>query len=136
MKKLFIIFILSFLPIHSFSQEDFKYATSSKDGTDYYIKIVEKDSEYGLLPLKVWVKNTNKTKTFKNKKGKLVTTGGGYTLVLMEISCRSKTYIIKQSVTYNNAGNVTESDDNYSPISKEIVPGSVMEGIFDSACSE
>ena len=38
MKKLFIIFILSILPIHSFSQEGFEYAITG-NGVDYYVRI-------------------------------------------------------------------------------------------------
>ena len=133
MKKLLFVFLLGMLPTFIYSQDGFEYATTSKDGTDYYVKIVD-DGSYG-FGVKAWVKHTNKTKSFKNKKGKMVTTGGGYTLTLMEFSCNSKSYVVKQSVTYNKAGNVTSSDDMFSPISKEIVPGTVMEGIFDAVCT-
>lgn len=137
MKKQLQIIALVLLPFIAYSQERFEYVTSSKDGKDYYTKIVKKDSEYEYSPLKVWVKSINKTKTFKNKNGKLVTTGGEYTLALMEISCRLKTYIVKQLVTYNKAGNITDFVNNYSStVSKEIVPDSIMEKIFYSVCSE
>lgn len=74
-----------------------------------------------------------KPRTIKNKKGKYVKTGGGKILQLMDISCSSQTYQIKSGVRYNSKGEVIASD-NFGDFPKNIVPGTVMESLYDEIC--
>lgn len=132
MKKKLLLLIIGLFPILAFSQEGFEYATTSRDGTEYFIKTVD-DSQEDYT--KIWMKNYNKTKTIKNKKGKIVQTGGGYTLALLELSCDLKTYAILRVLEYNKNGTVISSNEAFSPTHKEIIPDSVISGVFNSVCS-
>lgn len=132
MKKLFIIFILSILPIHSFSQEGFEYAITG-NGVDYYVKIESDVNNNMGMYTDFWLKYDNPTKRIKLKNGKYTTKDGGYTLAYMTIWCSGKTHETKEITKYNSEGNVIARDDFPTP-SRKIIPGSVIEGIYKKVC--
>ena len=81
-----------------------------------------------------WVKMTNPIKTIKNKSGKYIKSGGGYTLQFMKLDCSYKTYSATDGVTYNSSGKVVrETFDLYN---ERVIPGSIMEGIYRYVCIE
>lgn len=129
--KVLAILVMGLVSIQGYAQEGFTYAFSVKDG-EYYYKI-KRDTSFGLSK-EVWIMDIEKPKTIKNKKGKYVKTGGGKILHLMDISCSSQTYQIKSSVKYNSKGKVISSDNSPS-FSEYIVPGTVMEGLYDEICN-
>lgn len=133
MKANFYFSVFFLLLSHlSFSQsdEDFSYATSSKDGIDYFVYI-EKTEYDGSKS--IWVKSTKPIKTIKNKKGKTVKTGGGKTLTFMKIDCSERTFDILETIEYDKSGNVVKSYNDYS-YGNRIVPGSIMTGIHGYVC--
>lgn len=129
--KALIVAVLIFISFKGYSQDGFTYATTAKDGTEFYYKIKDIDNGFST---EVWIKSYEKAKKVKNKKGKYITVGGGYTLSLLEIFCYSQTYKIKALVKYNSRGQVVSSDNIGSVISENIVPGSVMESIYNEVC--
>lgn len=132
--KLFITFIFFLITNYSFSQsdEDFQLASVATDGTEYYV-YVEKTAYDGTK--EIWVRSTKAIKSIKNKKGKIVKTGGEKTLTFMKIDCTEREYDVIEIVIYNRQGNVISQDQDYDS-SKKIVPGSVMSGIYDFVCSD
>ncbi len=128
---LILLAILLFINVsYSQSDEDFNYATTSKDGTEYYVYI-EKTTDYSK---EIWVKSLIPAKTIKNKKGKYVKVGGGYNLAFIIISCSKKKYDITQTISYDKNGEVTDNNDFIS-YDERIVPGSVMSGIYNFVCN-
>ena len=118
------------ISVSSYAQDGFQYATTG-NGVDYYYRI----ENSGLLGMykEIWLKYDKPTKKVKTKSGKYVTRGGGYTMAFMEIGCSSKTHQTKNIINYDKNGNVTERDD-IPTFSKPIVPGSVIEGIYNAVC--
>ena len=82
----------------------------------------------------VWIKAKEKSKTYKNSKGKVITTGGNIGLWLMKISCsNSRKYTIEKFIQYNSKGvPIAEEDGSYKE--EYVVPGTMMDSIFDSIC--
>lgn len=131
MKKLLLFLITGIFPILTYSQEGFEYAITG-NGVDYYYKI---ESDMMGFSKDIWLKYDRPTKKVKNKSGKYITKGGGYTMAFMEIGCSSKTHQTKNIINYDKNGNVTGRDD-VPTFSKPIVPGSVIEGIHKKVCAK
>lgn len=131
--KLFFSFLFLYFANLSFSQtdEDFILAASAKDGSEYYVYIekVNYDSK------DIWVKNPIPVKSVKNKKGKLIKSGGGYTLAFMKVNCSDREYDLIQTIAYDKNGNVKENYENDS-YGNKVIPGSIMSGIFEYVCTE
>lgn len=134
MRKVLLLFIMT-ISACLYSQDGFQYVTTSKDGTDYYYQISSHvDSNMGLYT-DFWLKTGIPAKKIKTKSGKYSTTGGGYFLTLMRISCLEKTYLFKNTIKYDSAGKVIGTHD--FPIADEpkpIVPNSVVETIYKTVC--
>ena len=132
-KKLFFTLVFSLFCTLSFSQsdEDFKYATSDVNGSDYYVYI----EKVNYSTKEIWLKVVKPTKKVKNKKGKYVETGGGHTLSFMTINCNEKKFDITETHSYDKNGNVIRNN-NYPSYDNKVVPGSVMSGVFSFACSD
>jgi hypothetical protein len=130
-KLFFTIAFLLFFNL-SFSQlgENFSYATSGTDGTDYFV-LIEKVTDSSK---EVWVKKINPTKTVKNKKGNYIKTGGGHSMTFIIIDCSEKKYDIKERIAYDRNGKVIRNDD-FPVYENRIVPGSVMSGIYNFVCN-
>lgn len=126
-----ILFILIFNFSFSQSDDDFNYAASDNKGNDYYVYI----EKVNYSTKEIWIKKTDPIKTIKNKKGKYVKTGGGYTLSFLIVNCSDKEYDSKQTIKYNKSGDVVDSND-FPSYSNKVVPGSVMSGIFDFVCTD
>lgn len=133
--KTFLTTVLFFFGLNfTFSQsdDDFALAATSKDGTDYYV-YVEKTNDDESKAL--WIRHTTAVKSFRNKKGKNVTTGGEKTLIFINLNCREREFDMLQRVVYNPNGKLIHHDQDYD-MSNKIIPGSVMSGICEFVCSE
>lgn len=132
--RLLAFLLLGLISSKGYSQDGFVYSTSSTDGTDYYYKIKDTTGfSNSIFSVELWLKHNNKPKRIKNKKGKYITTGGEKILRLVNISCSSQTYTVESTVKYNSRGQVVYSDEFPRP-SEHIVPGSVMEGVYEDVC--
>lgn len=132
--RLLAFLLLGLISSKGYSQDGFIYSTSSTDGTDFYYKIKDTtEFSNSIFSVELWLKYNIKSKRVKNKKGKYITTGGGHTLQLLDISCSSQTYSIESTIKYNSKGQVVYSDEFPRP-SEHIAPGSVMEGVYKDVC--
>lgn len=132
MKKITILFLL--IPIFTFSQEDFdwKYIGDTKDGSEVYVKIESIDS----YSKEAWVKMTNPIVSKKTKSGKVVKSGGGYTLSYWEVDCGDKKISVSNRMAYSSRGNVIAQGEKYNDLSNErVIPDTVGEAIFKYICS-
>ena len=125
-----ILFLLLINFTYSQNDEDFTYIATEKNETKYYIHF-EKE---GIISKEYWVKRIFPTKTIKNKKGKYVTTGGGYDFVYLEINCENKTYSTSDSIRYDSKGNVIARDYS-NEFNSKIIPGSVLFNIYGKICN-
>lgn len=133
MRKVLIL-ITIILSEYLYSQQDgFQYAATDNKGVDYYLKL-EGDNLYGLSQ-KVWIKHIDESKQIKSKKGKLISTDRGKVLTLFNISCQYNTYQILNTIKYNKNGDVIWSN-NIPSSTENVVPGSVMEGIYEAICTK
>jgi|GEM_PF-2998925 hypothetical protein len=139
MKLKFLTFaLITLLPFNVWAQwgqldqDGFRYVTTSDRGSFYY-KIQRMETNY-YKSADVWIKIKEKTKTYKNSKGKVVTTGGKVALSLITISCsNSRKYTVKKYIEYNSKGvPIAEEDGSYKE--EYVIPGSIMDSIFDSIC--
>ena len=111
------------------AQEGFQYAVTG-NGVDYYYRI---ENDIMGISKQIWLKYDRRSKKVKTKSGKYITKGGGFTMAYMEIGCSSKTHQTNNIINYDNNGNPTERDDTPT-FSKPIVPGSVIEGVYNAVC--
>ena len=138
MKLKFLTFaLITLLPFNVWAQwgqldqDGFRYVTTS-DGASFYYRI--QSSIDIMKSADVWIKAKEKSKTYKNSKGKVITTGGNIGLWLMKISCsNSRKYTIEKFIQYNSKGvPIAEEDGSYKE--EYVVPGTMMDSIFDSIC--
>lgn len=135
--RLLAFLLLGLISSKGYSQDGFIYSTSSTDGTHFYYKIKDTTEFFNSISsVKLWLKYNNKPKRVKTKKGKYITTGGGEVLELLDISCSSQTYAVESTVKYNSRGQIIYSDDLPKYYSQNIVPGSVMEGVYKDVCQK
>lgn len=132
MKKTLFTLLILIISSKTFSQTDdeFQYVTSSKSGNEVYIHF-EKDN-YGTKEF--WLKITEPIKTTKNKRGKLIKTGGGYTLEYIKMDCAEKEYSSSDAIKYDKNGNSTRRPEYYDTQGEKIIPGSVMSGVYRYIC--
>ncbi|AIN75171.1 hypothetical protein O8E88_000461 [Flavobacterium psychrophilum] len=131
MKKILFIFLL-FISIKSFSQSDdeFQYITSSASGTQVYVHF-EKDN-YGTKEF--WLKMTEPVKSTKGKNGRIIKTGGGYTLEYIKMNCSEKEYSSSNGVQYYKNGNSKHRPEYYDSNDEKIIPGSIMTAVYKFIC--
>ncbi len=130
MKKIFFTLLFIIICQKSFSQDDeFKYVASSRDGTEVYV-LFERDS-YGTKEF--WVKMVAPIKTIKNKKGKLIKTGGGYILTFFKMNCSSKTYSTSDGLEYNKEGEVIRRNF-FDVYNEKVIPGTILSGVYKYVC--
>ncbi|KQB37663.1 surface-adhesin E family protein [Flavobacterium aquidurense] len=130
MKKILFTIFLLVISSKSFSQnDDFQYVTSAKDGTEVYLYF-EKDN-YDTKEF--WLKIVPPIKTGKNKKGKLIKTGGGSSVQFYKLDCSEKTYSTSDGVIYDRNGEIIEKiyNDSYND---KIIPGTVMSAVYRYVC--
>lgn len=127
---LFIFFLFNTFA-YSQTDEDFISVATAKDGTEYYVYIEK--AEYSTKS--IWVKHTTPLKSFKNKKGKMVKSGGEKTLSFMTVDCAEREYTIQQSFLYNRNGDLKQEQDIPS-YGNKVVPGSIMSAIYNFVCSD
>ena len=132
MKKILFTLLILTISSNTFSQTDdeFQYVTSSKSGNQVYIHF-EKDN-YGTKEF--WLKMTEPIKTTKNKSGKIIKTGGGYSLEFITMDCSEKEYGSSNAVKYDRNGNPTQRPDYYDTQGEKIIPGSVMSAVHKYIC--
>ena len=139
MKLKFLTFaLITLLPFNVWAQwgqldqDGFRYVATSNRGVSFYYRI---QSYIDIMKsADVWIKAKEKSKTYKNSKGKVITTGGNIGLWLMKISCsNSRKYTIEKFIQYNSKGvPIAEEDGSYKE--EYVVPGTMMDSIFDSIC--
>lgn len=119
LKKIFILSLLLSSSI-SFSQNDdeFEYVTSSTSGNLIYVHF-EKDN-YGTKEF--WLKITEPSKSIKSKNGKIIKSGGGYTLEYCKMNCTDKDYSISDLVRYDKNGNPRKTEYYSDEIMKKLSP--------------
>ena len=134
MRNILQLFVL-LLSCNIYSQQSgFEYAVTGNN-IDYYVRIESDiDSSMGLYS-NFWLKYDTPAKKIKTKSGKYINSGGGYTLAYMTISCYNKSHQTKNIIRYNKSGNVIGRDD-IPTFDKPIVPGSVVEGIYNKVCNK
>ena len=139
MKLKFLTFaLITLLPFNVWAQwgqldqDGFRYVATSNRGVSFYYRI--QSSIDIMKSADVWIKAKEKSKTYKNSKGKVITTGGNIGLWLMKISCsNSIKYTIEKFIQYNSKGvPIAEEDGSYKE--EYVVPGTMMDSIFDSIC--
>lgn len=126
MKKILLTILLFTIYTKSFSQNDeFQYVTSTKDGTEIYLYF-EKDND-GIKEF--WLKMINPIKTVKNKKGKLIKTGGDSSVQFYKLNCSEKRYSTSDGVIYDREGKVIQKiySDSYDD---KIIPGTVLSAVY------
>lgn len=134
--RLLAFLLLGLISSKGYSQDGFIYSTSSTDGTDFYYKIKDTTDFFNSISsVELWLRYNTPSKRVKNKKGKYITTGGEKILRLLTIYCSSQTYDVKSTIKYNSRGQVIYSDD-FPEHSQNIVPGSVMEGVYKDVCQK
>ena len=133
MKKTLFTLLFLIVSCHTFSQSDndFQYVTSSQSGKEIYIHF-EKDN-YGTKEF--WLKMTEPVKTTKSKSGKIIKTGGGYTIEYIKMNCSEKEFSSSYTTKYDKNGNPTSLSSYYDVHDQKIVPGSVMSGVYRYICA-
>ena len=134
MKKI-ILAITLMISTLTFAQEDtdWSYLGDTNDGEGIYIKL-EQDNSYSK---KAWVKFVKPITSKKNKQGKLIKVGGGYTIGLWTVDCDDKVYSINSRLTYNSKGIVISEGESYNdPERENIIPDTVGEFIFKNICTQ
>lgn len=130
MKKILPIILLFIISSKSFSQNDeFQYVASAKDGTEVYLYFEKENGDIK----EFWLKIVNPIKTGKNKKGKLIKTGGGSSVQFYKLNCSEKTYSTSDGVIYDRNGEAIEKIyiDSYDD---RIIPGTIMNAVYKYIC--
>ena len=134
MKKIILAITLMISSL-TFAQEetDWTYLGDTNDGESIYLKL-EQDNSYSK---KAWVKFVKPITSKKNKQGKLIKVGGGYTIGLWTVDCDDKVYSINSRLTYNSKGTViSQGESFYDPERENIIPDTVGEFIFKNICTQ
>ncbi len=126
------LFLLSSLSLSAQTDEDFELASVSSDGTSYYVYIEKTNFDNSK---NTWIKYTSPIKKIKNKKGKIIETGGEKTLMFMKIDCEDHEYDLLNITVYKKNGELKHSDDTYE-FGNKIIPGSVISNIYDHVCNK
>lgn len=133
MKPTLIISLILFcLSTKAQSDDNFKVASISNDGTIYYAYVEKTNYDNSK---NTWIKYTDPIKKIKNKKGKIVETGGQRTLMFLKIDCENHEYDLHEVVIYNKQGEVDKHFDA-NDFNKKIIPGSIISNIYDFVCVE
>lgn len=112
--------------------EGFVYLGESSDGEmEYYYKIEKKEELTN--DIDVWLKSVEKSKTVKNKNGKLIKKGGNYTVSHSTIHCESNTYSADSYVKYSSKGEIITSGD-LNVYNKRIFPETMIEALKLAVC--
>jgi hypothetical protein len=135
--KLYPCKTISNLPLPEFKSgkslptNEYGHIASTKNGSEMYIKVEERNSEF----TEFWLKTTIPIKKVKNKSGKLTTTGGGHDLLLVKIYCKQNYYDIEKKLRYSKNGNVV-SQDNVPEFQQRIIPETTLDIARDYICND
>lgn len=132
--KLLITLLLAFMPLLSFSQDDFEYVTKATDKSEYFVKIVNTKVDGSQVICDIWLKVQKPSRQIKAKNGKITTVNGGKTLHFIKFYFNENgpnQYSRISSTEYSSAGKVIGSDENLEILAEKnyVIPGSVMESI-------
>lgn len=119
MKKIYLILFLISTYTHVLAQE-FKLAFTS--GNDKYFIREEGNNE-------AWLKEIRPLKKIKNKAGKWISTGGGFTLHYIKCNKNNRTYAIGETIIYDAKGNVKNRVEGSLYLTNKIIPDSIIEGV-------
>ena len=130
MKKILFTAFLLIVFSKSFSQTDeFQYVTLGQDGTEVYLFFERDNDGYK----EFWLKLVSPTKTVKNKKGKLIKTGGDSTLQFYKLDCSEKTYSTSDGVIYNRNGEAIKKI-YINSYDDKIISGTILSAVYKFVC--
>lgn len=133
MRKL-ILAITLIISTFAFAQDEtgWKYIGDTNDGSEIYVKIESIDTYLK----EAWVKMTNPVISKKNKVGKIIKSGGGYSIGYWAVKCEDKTFSLSSRMKYNSKGAVLSQGEEYlDPRDERIIPDTVGEHIFKYICN-
>jgi hypothetical protein len=111
------------------AQDEFVYIGMDADKTKVYVKKEKTEGN----ETEIWVKSVKPTKKIKNKKGKMVTIGGGYTMIFMNFNCENKEYNTTFTYEYSSSGKLIRHMNIYDGYNK-VVPGTLGVSIYEYLC--
>ena len=126
------ICLLIFTSMFAQENNEWKYIANAQDGSEIYVKMESTNSYLK----EAWVKMTNPVKSNKTKTGKIIKSGGGYSLGYWKVNCEEKTFSLSSRMTYSSKGNVISQGEEYNdPRDERIIPDTVGEAIFKYICN-
>lgn len=122
-----------FLSFFAYSQSnvEYTYVATTDDGVEFYLYVENSDR----FDVGLWLKEIKPFKTIKNKQGKNIQSGGGYTLSFITIICDERTFSISKVVKYNIQNKIISNKESMGVLHK-IIPGSVMGVVRASVCPD
>ena len=113
----------------SISFDDYVYVGSSKTKGEIYVRMEKRDGNLNDF----WIKQTILTKKFKNKNGKYITSGGGYSLAFIKLDCEERVYDCLKYIVYDRNGKVINSKDGRA-FNEKVIPETVLDAVREYVC--
>ncbi|MDR6967446.1 superfamily II DNA or RNA helicase [Flavobacterium arsenatis] len=129
--KFLYLFSFLFISITSYSQESFEEIATSKDGTKYYINIVDFDITNNIW--KIWLKTEYPHKKINAKNGKSLLKYQGHQIQYLVFYCDKKTADILEYYIYDSDGAI-ESEGNSLRFNSNVVPETITEWVYNYTC--
>ncbi len=143
-KKIILLFAVSFISYNSFSQ-DWVLMTSSSDGMNYYYNSIRVKKENGIID--TWIKtsfsNNEKLKKYRveNIKSRLKNKSRikgfesySYTIYHEKYDCITKRSCIIEYIDYNSKGEKLENVKGTVETWDDVIPDSVGDAILTKLC--
>jgi hypothetical protein len=111
------------------TQDEFVYIGMDAEKTKVYVKKEKTEGN----ETEIWVKSVKPIKKIKNKKGKILTIGGNYTLIFMNFNCENKEYNTTFTYEYSSSGKLIRHMNIYDGYNK-VVPGTLGASIYEYLC--
>lgn len=134
MKKIILSSLLLLVSFSSFSQdaEGYTEVATSKDGDIFSVYIEKTEGDR----TEFWLKTTAPIKTIKGKNGKTIKKGGEKVLWFVIMDCPDKTYSTSNYVFYDSFGKSKDGSVVLNEYNKRVVPGTVMNIVYDYVCKK
>lgn len=113
----------------SISFNDYEFIGSSKTEGELYVMMEKRDGNLN----EFWIKQTIPKKKFKNKNGKYITSGGGYSLAFIKLDCEERVYDCLKYIVYDSNGKVTNSKDGRA-YNEKVVPKTSLDVVREYVC--
>lgn len=143
-KKVILLFAVSFISYNSFSQ-DWKYLITSNEGMDYYCNLNRLKKENGIIDILVKTSFSNDAKLKKyrlkniksRQKDKSRIKGFesySYTLYHEKYDCNSKRSCILEYIDYNSKREVLEHEKSINEVWDNVIPDSIGDALLIKLC--